>query len=752
MVKTTVIILALFLVLASNTHATEWEPTTLTNKRISAIEHTPWGIFGGEFDSYPPNNPYNGIFFSNDLGTTWVESGLQDRGITDLEYSDGNLYAAAYYNIRGQLGLWATYNKGADWVYIGNGFSLKAVSVDENTIYIGGTNHGVWISRNEGTTWTQKIGTGWYGPEVFAIQSDVHTTVAATTNETYISRDSGESWEKIDFLDNKNIGQLYMKNNDVLAGSRSPNGMYISNDAGYTWAEIPYFESQVVTSITNIHDQIVVSTRNQTATERKLHISLDNGQTWTQINDQIPGMVADMITIYAEPPKLAFSLRNLGVYLYEPQIPPPTQFPFMQTPWDSQAESELTDRITAYFDHQYPLLGYGPFSEPQSARQTTVNFLGISESPPKMYYSSHNGTDYSLLYGTQIVAASDGWAQYYYCKTCGHTIKVTHTNGYQTIYMHLQHDGLVTTAGLVWVETGEPIGKVGMTGNTDGPHLHFTVKKDNTVTDPYGWQTNTYIDPWSQFESENILGTTSAYLWELDTQKNTQTITEPEQEIASANKTVTPNQTNIVTILLADYIKPYAVAGLEYIKNSSLVVSAMDLVGNYIVTLDSPATIQIDFSGEDLTNIIGTTIKIYFWDSNTTTWEVLPTTLDLIDHKAAAETDHFSWFALLGEKIDKETPQTEIIVQENIVEFTVFDPDSTKVTTFYTIDSEKTWLVYENPFVLDQEGITNILFRSQDESGNLEETRNRVVIINTSGMWMDKAAVKGANFNLGSWN
>ena len=69
-----------------------------------------------------------------------------------------------------------------------------------------------------------------------------------------------------------------------------------------------------------------------------------------------------------------------------------------------------------------------------------------------MYYSSHDGYDYSLKYGTNILAPADGFAEYHYCNPCGNSIKINHLNGYQTTYMHLQKEGLITGAGdTVWV-------------------------------------------------------------------------------------------------------------------------------------------------------------------------------------------------------------------------------------------------------------------------------------------------------------
>ena len=79
--------------------------------------------------------------------------------------------------------------------------------------------------------------------------------------------------------------------------------------------------------------------------------------------------------------------------------------------------------------------------------------------------------------------------------------------------MHLQKEGLVKAGPSAWIDEGEVLGKVGMTGNTSGPHLHFAVLKDtdsdgsfwdekpNGRVDPFGWQ-----DPDAKDPCRNFLG------------------------------------------------------------------------------------------------------------------------------------------------------------------------------------------------------------------------------------------------------
>lgn len=96
----------------------------------------------------------------------------------------------------------------------------------------------------------------------------------------------------------------------------------------------------------------------------------------------------------------------------------------------------------------------------------------------------HDGVDIGAGYGTTIRAAAGGtvvhagWMNAY-----GNTIMINHGNGYVTMYGHCS--SLIVGDG-AHVSQGQPVARVGSTGWSTGPHLHFTVFRNGSAVNPMG--------------------------------------------------------------------------------------------------------------------------------------------------------------------------------------------------------------------------------------------------------------------------
>jgi murein DD-endopeptidase MepM/ murein hydrolase activator NlpD len=96
--------------------------------------------------------------------------------------------------------------------------------------------------------------------------------------------------------------------------------------------------------------------------------------------------------------------------------------------------------------------------------------------------SRHLGTDLAGRLGAAIGAANDG--EVVLARDCfftGNTVIVRHGAGLYTAYFHLS-DVLVKEGQRV--KQSELVGRIGETGRTTGPHLHYGVRVANEWADP----------------------------------------------------------------------------------------------------------------------------------------------------------------------------------------------------------------------------------------------------------------------------
>lgn len=115
------------------------------------------------------------------------------------------------------------------------------------------------------------------------------------------------------------------------------------------------------------------------------------------------------------------------------------------------------------------------------------SYYGNRLHPILKKYKMHTGIDIAANQGASIIAANSGtvimagWQNGY-----GNTVVIDHGGGITTLYAHCSK--LLVSVGKK-VKAGDTIAKVGSTGMSTGPHLHFEVRKNGATTDPIKYVT-----------------------------------------------------------------------------------------------------------------------------------------------------------------------------------------------------------------------------------------------------------------------
>jgi murein DD-endopeptidase MepM/ murein hydrolase activator NlpD len=150
---------------------------------------------------------------------------------------------------------------------------------------------------------------------------------------------------------------------------------------------------------------------------------------------------------------------------------------------------QMRDEIQKRFHEKDEKLKLFPSIWPVAGRRITDGF-GHRTHPLTGKPDDHPGTDISSPRGADVWAAADGVVartvvkNYTPNKGYGRFIDIAHGDEYITRYAHLSK---VLVKPGDKVKRGEVIGKVGDTGGTTGPHLHYEVFQNNENKNPWDY-------------------------------------------------------------------------------------------------------------------------------------------------------------------------------------------------------------------------------------------------------------------------
>jgi murein DD-endopeptidase MepM/ murein hydrolase activator NlpD len=133
-------------------------------------------------------------------------------------------------------------------------------------------------------------------------------------------------------------------------------------------------------------------------------------------------------------------------------------------------------------DNQY-LLAIGELLTWPVRNYRFTSGYGMRSDPITRVWRMHTGIDLANAIGTPVLAAGPGRVVHRESSNVGYgnVLILDHGNGVRTLYAHLESFAVAVGQ---WVNRGQLIARMGNTGRSTGPHLHFSVSRHGRWEDP----------------------------------------------------------------------------------------------------------------------------------------------------------------------------------------------------------------------------------------------------------------------------
>ncbi len=207
-----------------------------------------------------------------------------------------------------------------------------------------------------------------------------------------------------------------------------------------------------------------------------------------------------MFRIWAELPEVDTETRQLGVGggsdappLWEGKVSDSSGHLLS----DTYVRLNRLERESQFLENSFSSIE-AEMEEDEDVRDHTPSILPL---PPNIdYYVSsrygyrsnpytgrrefHSGVDIAGHRGTAILATADGVIQKVERdRRIGYYVTIDHGHGYRTVYGHLLQRPNLTVGQKV--RRGDTIGKLGNSGRSTGPHVHYAVHRNGQHKDPF---------------------------------------------------------------------------------------------------------------------------------------------------------------------------------------------------------------------------------------------------------------------------
>ena len=161
-------------------------------------------------------------------------------------------------------------------------------------------------------------------------------------------------------------------------------------------------------------------------------------------------------------------------------------------PTDGRISSNFGKRVNPIPSRKILLASAKPIGFSSVEKDSAGNIINKSANSAKLEGTQapaekdqmqfHKGVDIAAPMGTDVYCAAQGKVIFAGQKSgYGNCVIIEHGNGLATLYGHLSK---ILVDANQQVKIGDVIAKVGSTGRSTGPHLHYEVRKNNTPINP----------------------------------------------------------------------------------------------------------------------------------------------------------------------------------------------------------------------------------------------------------------------------
>lgn len=177
------------------------------------------------------------------------------------------------------------------------------------------------------------------------------------------------------------------------------------------------------------------------------------------------------------------------IYLDNSALTPPQVIFDVSNPSADMMLQEINVRLRSLEHMKYNMEGqrlriaHTPSIWPTNHSKRRINSkYGYRKHPITKRLSMHKGVDITAPYGESIISTASGKVIFSgYHQYLGHVVKIDHGYGLESWYGHMSKRMVKVGDTVI---RGQLIGKVGSSGRSTGPHIHYEVHMNGKTVDP----------------------------------------------------------------------------------------------------------------------------------------------------------------------------------------------------------------------------------------------------------------------------